>query len=782
MALTTIAAEVYRDYDLDGVPASGAHNPKKLDIRRLLSGYENVINAFTSAGGLIYDTRALLESDLAKTANSMAWVISDASAANNGVYKKVGASGTGSWARVADLPYSLIVAEDSGAGTANAIQATSSLPVSGSALILLNIYETNGPGPTTVQFNGGTVYTVKTNGGNDVAPGGLQSGMLVMGRVSGATFRLVSDQASAALLAQMEELFGDFQQHYAGSFPDNTAADAALGTPTEGAIYWNSTENNLLVYDGATWQPIETVLLSSLAQAEAGTDNLTAITPLRLTQKLKHDGFLSFGQSGVVFDSSSDQSTAVLSFLEGIAGDGGGRALMPPGRRITLGGVVLRLPDSTGITGNDYQHGSLNAADALQEACGLLLDGATLRLGNGCDVTGVSLINPTLDLTRRQTAADVSTLFDGVAVEFAVSTSDQSVFDCLIAGFDTGIQREQNGVVGVTRGKVGRCLIDCKNGVNLEYDYDVPRLVDVHCYPISSYGDDVLANSPQDLLRPGTAFRVGNVSDWGGGRSCFTFGYFIGFDADGADHFTWWDCGADYPAVLGHDNSIAFRWRNECLAPAMIHCKGAARQIGVQYFPTGNALNHPLRIKGGTFWANSDAIVIVDGIAIIDGVLVHDGRSLANDGVTPITSRGVLGDSGADDVLVINSTFVNVAQPIIGASSAVPIRQRDNRFPAGNAGVFNTYVSTIASASTLPVNGKDNYFLVTGTTAINILDNVAAYAGKTVTLEFQSALTIVHSATMRCAGATNLVVSANDVVSFTSTGTAWVQSTPLVAI
>lgn len=204
MALTTVAAEVYRDYPLDGVPSSGAHNPKKPDIRRLLGGYEQVINAFTSAGGLIYDNRALLDADLAKAANLLAWVITDATAANNGIYKKVGASGTGSWSRVADLPYSFIVAENSGAGTANAIQATSSLPVSGSALILLNIYETNGPGETTVQFNGGPLYTTKTNSGNDPAPGGLVSGMIVLGRVSGSTFRLVSDQTSAAIIAQAE--------------------------------------------------------------------------------------------------------------------------------------------------------------------------------------------------------------------------------------------------------------------------------------------------------------------------------------------------------------------------------------------------------------------------------------------------------------------------------------------------------------------------------------------------------------------------------------------------
>ena len=202
MALT--AAEVLRDYETDGVPSSGPHEVKKSDFRTLLSQYEQIINAFTSNGGLIYSSKASMDADLAHAANSMAWVVGDATAANNGIYHKQGASGSGSWTRVADLPYSFIVASDVGDGTPDAIMATSSLPVSGSSLVLLNIYEDNTGSPVTVSFNGGSPLTIKTNSGNDVAPGGLQSGMLVLGRVSGTTFRLVSDQVSSAIIAQAE--------------------------------------------------------------------------------------------------------------------------------------------------------------------------------------------------------------------------------------------------------------------------------------------------------------------------------------------------------------------------------------------------------------------------------------------------------------------------------------------------------------------------------------------------------------------------------------------------
>lgn len=165
---------------------------------------EAVINAFVSSGGLIYDSKAALDADLARSANTFAWVMGDPIAANNGVYMKVGAAGTGSWVRLGALPYSFILATDAGAGTPNAIQATSALPVSESALIWMNVFEANTSSPVTVSFNGGSALTIKTNSGYDIAPGGLVAGMIVLGIVSGDTFRLVSDQASAAIIAAAE--------------------------------------------------------------------------------------------------------------------------------------------------------------------------------------------------------------------------------------------------------------------------------------------------------------------------------------------------------------------------------------------------------------------------------------------------------------------------------------------------------------------------------------------------------------------------------------------------
>lgn len=198
------ANTVYRDFAVDGVPSSGAHDPYKPDIRRLLTGYEQIINAFLASGGLVFPDKAAIDASLNYSAYTMAWVVRDAVTANNGIYRKVGSSGSGSWLRLADLPYSFIVASDVGAGTPNAIQATTSIPVSGSALVWMNIFEDNTASPVTVSFNGDPALTIKTNSGNDVVVGGLRAGTIVLGAVSGSTFRLASDQASAAIVAAAE--------------------------------------------------------------------------------------------------------------------------------------------------------------------------------------------------------------------------------------------------------------------------------------------------------------------------------------------------------------------------------------------------------------------------------------------------------------------------------------------------------------------------------------------------------------------------------------------------
>jgi hypothetical protein len=185
-------------------PSSNPTQPNKAMIRRYFKQFETAVDAGLSNGGLIYDTKAHMDADLAHPANASAWVMYGDDA---GIYRKSGASGSGSWTWTAPLPYSFIKASNVGAGTVDAIQATTLIPVpatDGAALITVPIVATNTVSPVTVSFNGGDYLTIKTMAGFDVGVGGLASGMMVVGLKIGSTFRLLTDNVASTIVAAME--------------------------------------------------------------------------------------------------------------------------------------------------------------------------------------------------------------------------------------------------------------------------------------------------------------------------------------------------------------------------------------------------------------------------------------------------------------------------------------------------------------------------------------------------------------------------------------------------
>lgn len=250
------AETIFRDFTTDGIQASGLHEPRKVEIREWGTNLEAYLSAGAASASLLFTTLASLNGQLGHPAATMAWVIGDAVAANNGVYQKLGASGAGSWQRRADLPFSFIRASDVGDGTPNAIQATSSIPIPSAdagALIALNVFEANTASPVTVSFNGGAALTIKTNSGNDIGPGGLTAGMIVAGYVSGSTFRLLSDQATSAIVVAAEAAAGRAEQ---AALDAEAAAASAIPTMLNvrgfGAVVDGTTDDTTAIQNAVT--------------------------------------------------------------------------------------------------------------------------------------------------------------------------------------------------------------------------------------------------------------------------------------------------------------------------------------------------------------------------------------------------------------------------------------------------------------------------------------------------------------------------------------------------
>jgi hypothetical protein len=89
----------FRDFVTPGLPSSGANEPVKSEVRAIGAAIEGAI-ATMSLGSMlsvVKETKALLDADLAHGNGTVGLVYADATDANNDIYVKSGASGTGSW-------------------------------------------------------------------------------------------------------------------------------------------------------------------------------------------------------------------------------------------------------------------------------------------------------------------------------------------------------------------------------------------------------------------------------------------------------------------------------------------------------------------------------------------------------------------------------------------------------------------------------------------------------------------------------------------------------------
>lgn len=96
---TKNAVEVFAPTDLTG-------NPRGADMGDAQTWGMEVqhLAMLMFASGLVYDARADLFANLVPAANTPALVIGDATPGYDGLYMKVGATTTGSWQRLGDVP------------------------------------------------------------------------------------------------------------------------------------------------------------------------------------------------------------------------------------------------------------------------------------------------------------------------------------------------------------------------------------------------------------------------------------------------------------------------------------------------------------------------------------------------------------------------------------------------------------------------------------------------------------------------------------------------------
>lgn len=82
--------------------------------------------------------------------------------------------------------------------------------------------------------------------------------------------------------------FDSFDDRYLGAKASDPTLDNDGNALIDGALYFNTTTNEMRVYDLGTtsWLPATNITKATQAEAEAGTDNLTFMTPLRTEQAI----------------------------------------------------------------------------------------------------------------------------------------------------------------------------------------------------------------------------------------------------------------------------------------------------------------------------------------------------------------------------------------------------------------------------------------------------------------------------------------------------------------
>jgi len=260
-----LAREIWRDHVTEGVPVSGAHEPVKSHIRQYGLELEAAIAAqIDAAGGNLYDTLSALNADLAHAANSQAWVYADTTAGNNGVYRKSGASGSGSWARVLNLPYAIIPLTVTG-GTGNAIVTTSSLPIpTDDRTVLISLVPTaDSTGAVTLANNGAAAIDVLDGTGAALITGALAEGHAVLGMMVDGDLRLIGESDLAASVAA------------AAASASAAAASAAAADASADSVDLGALD------DAVASTAADRAIVEAHVTAALSPDNYSAMTPIK---------------------------------------------------------------------------------------------------------------------------------------------------------------------------------------------------------------------------------------------------------------------------------------------------------------------------------------------------------------------------------------------------------------------------------------------------------------------------------------------------------------------
>lgn len=449
---------------------------------------------------------------------------------------------------------------------------------------------------------------------------------------------------------------------------------------------------------------------------------------------------------GAVGDGVTDDTAAIQTALNSL-GVGGGEVVL---RHRYLLDAQLTIPENCRLLGTFNPFGILPWQSTTQVhalASTLIVNPAySITLSAGAQLENLSVIRKGTTVAEATTQAFSGKAIVGHGVEG--NEMDGVVLRNLqILGFATAIDLDNT-----PRSILDFISGDNLNGIRCGTMYDVIRISNIHMWPFHTVG---AAQTGAAHNRAGVAMYLATRNDIAEISNFFSYGYFRGINlGDNIGTATFVNCHTDNTTL--NPESIGFLLEGGAAHTTFVGCSSYSNTHGYWCSPLAADTIHFTNCRSvgnnGYGWRVERGTVRLTACEISGatyGVSVNAAGSVAT---------------------VDGSTFSGISTNNLAASAGGKVYEHNNRFDtaAPNRGWL---VDQIPSTDplVLPMNG--DVFTVTGNIGFGNLYN--DWAGREVTLIFQSSLTVYDGASMHLNG--DFVATPDDVLKLVHNGTYWCE-------
>lgn len=454
----------------------------------------------------------------------------------------------------------------------------------------------------------------------------------------------------------------------------------------------------------------------------------------------------------------SDSTTATQNALNEFGADGG-QLIVPYNVQLAIGGN-LTVPPNVTIKGPKSFVGVMTANSfssnyAAQGGAILLASTATINLSAGAASDGILVFRQGMTFPATDSSA-----FAGTA--FTMIGDESQILHSMVLGFNQAASAN-----GFSKMTFEGMRFDCNGGILINNSGDVCHINKCHGWSYAVYRTGVTA---AQLQRSGIAYAISNSNDWTKFSDSFCYGFLTGFETNNSQSVSFSQCSADNTA---NAYGTGFAIIGSSADIEMLGCQAAAQVNGFYFNNSGFAS----RMTGCTAWGNTTNGVMMDTLSGDVNIVGGEVRNSPN-GISYNNAAARLDVSGGFRMDGSVTTPFNVGV----STSSIRIDESCDftNFSASNALIgtpANVIVPNVASAASVTLPWTGDLFNITGTTNFGTL--FGGYAGRTVTLVFQGALSVFNSTgaqtAMKLNGSTTFSPTANSTLTLRHNGVQWYE-------